>query len=151
MLIFDIPETQVVKTVTVAGVKIPLYGDITVEEQIAVEKALVSIDGVASNTEYALTQVSAWLSVRLNTEREAVLSQLKRSRKLIDELWDIYYKERQGDTKSDEIDEIVDEGKEKQIEPLRTLKKNGTKFTSNSHLADLQQNSLVVLDNSVSA
>ena len=150
MLIFDIPETQVVKTVTVAGVKIPLYGDITVEEQIAVEKALVS-DGVVSNTEYALTQVSAWLSVRLNTEREAVLSQLKRSRKLIDELWDIYYKEREGDTKNDEIDEIVDEGKEKQIEPLRTLKKNGTKSTSNSHLADLQQNSLMVLDNSVSA
>lgn len=148
MLIFDIPDTRVLKTITVAGVKIPLYGDITVAEQIAVEKALVSIDGIVSNTEYALTQVSAWLSVRLNTEQEGVSSQLKRSRKLIDELWDIYYKERQGDT---EIDEIVTEGKEEQSEPLRTSRKNGTTSTLNSHLADLQQNSLVILDNSVSA
>ena len=79
-----------------------------------------------------------------------ILSQLNKSTALIDALWDVYKGERFGLIIPDEPDEPVTEGKE-ESEPLPTLTTSGTESTSNSLLADLQANSLVVLDNSESA
>ena len=149
-LIFEIEQKPIFKSKTVFGVEIPIYGELTVDEAIAVERAIVSdIDRSlpVSNTEWMIVQVSAWLSVRLG---EDVKPQLLKSKALCDALWDVFYAEQQGNTEGYEVDEVT-EGKDGDTAPSKTSKRNGTRSISNSQAADLQQNSLVTLDLSVSA
>lgn len=151
-LIFEIEQKPTFKSKTVFGVEIPIYGELTVDEAIAVEKAIytdLNRDNGLSNTESAKVQVAAWLSLRLGVPKADVNAQLNRSTALIEALWDVFYDEKQGNTEGYEIDDEVTEGKE--AVPLKTSKKSGTRSTLSSQVADLQQNSLVILDNSVSA
>lgn len=152
-LIFQVEAKPKFKSITVFGVEIPLYGDITVEEAIAEEKAVATeADQVAiSNTEWKKVRVAAWLSVRMGTDKALILEQLNKSKALIDALWDVFYNEKESNTKDYEIDEPVTEGKEEDALPSLVSKPTGTRSTSNSHRQDLAQNSLVVLDNSLSA
>lgn len=153
MLIFDIPTKPQYKNQVVFGVSIPLLGELTVNEAIAVDKAIVTdIKPESTNTEWMIVQVSAWLCVRLNADKEDLIAQLYKSKALIDALWTMFVKEREGLTESYEIEEPVTEGKDNEdTVPSLTSRKSGTKSTSSSQHQDLVKNSLVVLDNSVSA
>jgi hypothetical protein len=163
MLIFNIPSKPQYKNQVVFDVSIPLLGELTVNEAIAVDKAIVTdIKPESTNTEWMIVQVAAWLCVRLsesnNTDayksklKEDLTAQLYKSKALIDALWTMFVKEREGLTESYEIDEPVTEGKDSEdTVPSLSSKKNGTKSTSNLQHQDLVKNSLVVLDNSVSA
>ena len=155
MLIFDIPTKPQYKNQVIFGVEIPLLGELTVNEAIAVDKAIVTdIKPESTNTEWMIVQVSAWLEVRLNADKEDLTAQLYKSKALIDALWAMFVKEREGLTESYEIEEPVTEGKDNNEDPpvpSLTSKRSGTKSTSNSQHQDLVKNSLVVLDNSVSA
>lgn len=151
-LVFQLETKPKYKSVTVYGVEIPLYGDITVEEAIAEEKAVATeADQVAiSNTEWKLIRVAAWLSVRLGVDKATLTAQLKQSKGLIDALWDVFYNEKESDTKDYELEEVEGKDNEDTV-PLKTSRKSGTPSTSNLPLQDLAENSLVVLDNSLSA
>lgn len=156
-LIFEIEQKPTFKTKTVFGVEIPVYGELTVDEAIAVEKAIYSEldrDNGLSNTESAKVQVAAWLSLRLGVPKAEINAQLNRSTALIDALWNVFYSEKQSDIQAYELDEVT-EGKEEDptipLELSKTSKRSGTRSISSSQVADLQQNSLVILDNSVSA
>ena len=153
MLIFEIPAKPTYKNQVVFGVSIPLLGELTVNEAISVDKAIVTdIKPESTNTEWMIVQVSAWLEVRLNTDKKDLTAQLYKSKALIEALWALFVKEREGIATDYEIDEPVTEGKDDEpTVPLLTSKRNGTKSTSNLQVANLQQNSLIVLDNSVSA
>lgn len=149
-LIFEIEQKPTFKSKVVFGVEIPIYGELTVDEVIAVERAIVSeIDRSkpVSNTEWVIVQVTAWLKVRLG---EDIRSQLLKSKVLCDALWDVFYAEQEGNTTDYEIDEPVTEGKDEPTVPSLISSENGTPSISSSQLADLRQNSLVTLDNSVS-
>jgi hypothetical protein len=157
-LIFEIEQKPVYKIANVFGVEIPVYGEFTVAETIAIEKAELALGENPSTTEKLRAWLAAWLILRLHLVKpdydykEAeydILSQLNKSTALIDALWEVYKGERFGLIVPDAGDEPVTEGKES--EPLPTLSESGTPYISNSHVADLQQNSLVVLDSSVSA
>ncbi len=153
-LIFEIEQKPTFKSKTVFGVEIPIYGELTVDEAIAVEKAIyvdLNRDNGLSNTESAKVQVAAWLSLRLGISKGEVNAQLDRSTALIEALWDVFYAEKLGNTEGYELDEVMEGKEEDPTVPLKISKKNGTQSTSNSRVADLQQNSLVILDNSVSA
>lgn len=176
-LIFEIEQKPVYKIADVFGVKIPLYGEFTVAETIAIEKAELEITSEnPSVTEKLRAWFKAWLIIRLDLVNKAiaekrkdpkavinleeikrdverdVLAQLDKSTALLDALWEVYKGERFGIIVADDDDEPVTEGKElESSEPSKTSKRNGTKSTSSSQIADLQQNSLVILDNSVSA
>ncbi len=150
-LIFEIEQKPVLESKTVFGVEIPLYGELTVAETIAVEKALaleLNQESGLSNTEAAKVQVSAWLAVRLGVSKSEVDAQLDQSVALIDALWTVFYAEKYYKPEDDE--DTVIEGKE-ESEPLMTLIESGTQYISGSQIADLQQNSLVILDTSASA
>ena len=164
MLIFNIPTKPQYKSQVVFDVSIPLMGELTVNEAIAVDKAIVTdIKPESANTEWMIVQVAAWLTVRLsepnNTDayksklKEDLTAQLYKSKALIDALWTMFVKEREGLTESYEIEEPVTEGKDNNEDtvPSLTSKRSGTKSTSSSQHQDLAKNSLVVLDNSVSA
>jgi hypothetical protein len=147
MLIFEIEQKPKYKSQTVFGVEIPLLGELTVDEVIAVDKAIaVDISSTSANTEWKIVQVSAWLAVRLSVSREEITAQLKKSIPLIEALWLTFVSEREGITESYELDEPVTEGKEEPTVPLKTLKKSGTKSTSSSHQVALLQNSEMDLD-----
>jgi hypothetical protein len=148
MLIFEIEQKPKYKPVTVFGVEIPLLGELTVDEVIAVDKAIaVDISSTSANTEWKIVQVSAWLAARLSVSREEITAQLKKSIPLIEALWLTFVSEREGITESYELDEPVTEGKEDDpTVPLKTSKKNGTRSTSNSHQVALLQNSEMDLD-----
>ena len=150
MLIFQIEPKPKYKSVTVFGVEIPIYGEMLVDEVIAVERAIVTdIDRTLpiSNTEWAIVQVSAWLSVRLGVD---VKNELRSSKALCDALWSVFYDEQESKTDDYEIDESVTTGKDDPARSL-TLIGNGTPSTSSLQSVDFPQNSLMVLDNSVSA
>ena len=158
-LIFEIEQKPVYKIANVFGVEIPVYGEFTVAETIAIEKAELALGENPSTTEKLRAWLASWLILRLDLVKpdydykkaeSDILSQLNKSTALIDALWDVYKGERFGLIIPDEPDEPVTEGKE-ESEPLPTLTTSGTESTSNSLLADLQANSLVVLDNSESA
>ena len=145
MLLFNItPQEE--KSVIVAGVKIRLYGELTVEESIAIDIENQKLrDRDASNTEYVLYQLGAWLSVRLGegTTQEYV-SQLSRSRPLTDTLWKVFREE--SDSKMLEVTEGKEPSEEDTI-PLET----GMECTLNSPITsqtkqDLLNKSLVVVD-----
>lgn len=146
-LIFDIPSKPQYKNQVVFGVSIPLLGELTVNEAIAVDKAIVTdIKPESTNTEWMIVQVSAWLTVRLNADKEDLTAQLYKSKALIDALWTMFVKEREGIATDYEIDEPVTEGKEEDTVPSLTSKKSGTKSTSNSHQVALAQNLAMDLD-----
>lgn len=151
-LVFQLEAKPKYKSVTVYGVEIPLYGDITVEEAIAEEKAVATeADQVAiSNTEWKMIRVAAWLSVRLGVDKATLTAQLKQSKVLIDALWDVFYNEKESDTKDYELEKIEGKDNEDTV-PLKTSRKSGTPSTSSLPLQDLAKNSLVVLDSSLSA
>lgn len=156
-LIFEIPSKPQYKNQVVFGVSIPLLGELTVNEAIAVDKAIVTdIKPESTNTEWMIVQVSAWLAVRLsesnNTDvyksklREDLTAQLYKSKALIDSLWTMFVKEREGIATDYEIEEPVTEGKEEDTVPSLTSKKSGTKSTSNSHQVALAQSLAMDLD-----
>ena len=147
-LIFDIPSKPQYKNQVVFGVSIPLLGELTVNEAIAVDKAIVTdIKPESTNTEWMIVQVSAWLEVRLNTDKKDLTAQLYNSKALIDTLWAMFVKEREGIATDYEIDEPVTEGKEADdTVPSLTSRKSGTKSTSNSHQVALAQNLAMDLD-----
>jgi hypothetical protein len=158
MLIFDIPTKPTYKNQVVFGVSIPLLGELTVNEAIAVDKAIVTdIKPESTNTEWMIVQVTAWLAVRLsesnNTDayksklKEELTAQLYKSKALIDALWTMFVKEREGLTESYETDEPVTEGKDDDLtEPLKASRKSGTRSISNSHQVALAQNLAMDLD-----
>ena len=147
-LIFEIPSKPQYKNQVVFGVSIPLLGELTVNEAIAVDKAIVTdIKPESTNTEWMIVQVSAWLTVRLNADKEDLTAQLYKSKALIDALWAMFVKEREGIATDYEIEEPVTEGKDNEdTVPLLTSKKSGTKSTSNSHQVALAQNLAMDLD-----
>ena len=149
-LIFEIEQKPVYKIANVFGVEIPVYGEFTVAETIAIEKAELALGENPSTTEKLRAWLAAWLALRCEADEEQILGQLNKSTALIDALWDVYKGERFGLIIPDADDEPVTEGKE-ESEPLPTLTTSGTESTSSSQLQDLQQNSLVVLDTSESA
>ena len=153
-LIFEIEQKPVYKIANVFGVEIPVYGEFTVAETIAIEKAELALGENPSTTEKLRAWLASWLILRLDLVKpdydykkaeSDILSQLNKSTALIDALWDVYKGERFGLIIPDEPDEPVIEGKE-ESEPLPTSIPNGTESTSNSHQVALQANSLVVLD-----
>jgi hypothetical protein len=148
MLIFEIEQKPTFKSKTVFGVEIPLFGELTVDEVIAVDIAIaIDLSSTSANTEWKIVQVSAWLSVRLSVSREEITAQLKKSMPLIEALWLTFVSEREGITESYELDEPVTEGKETDdTVPLKTSKKSGIKSTLNSHQVALLQNSGMDLD-----
>lgn len=155
-LIFDIPSKPQYKNQVVFGVSIPLLGELTVNEAIAVDKAIVTdIKPESTNTEWMIVQVSAWLEVRLNADKEDLTAQLYKSKALIDALWTMFVKEREGIATDYEIDEPVAEGIDEPVAegketdntaPSLTSKKSGTKSTSNSHQVALAQSLAMDLD-----
>jgi hypothetical protein len=151
-VIFQLEEKPKFKSVTVCGVEIPLYGDITVDEAIAEEKAMATeADQTAiSSTEWAIFRVAAWLSVRLGIDKAEIMAQLKQSKALVDELWAVFYAERERKTDNYELEES-EVGKGKNQSQSKASKTIGTPSISSSQVADLQQNSLVVLGGSISA
>jgi len=152
MLIFEIPAKPTYKNQVVFGVSIPLLGELTVAEAIAVDKAIVTdIKPESTNTEWMIVQVSAWLEVRLNADKADLITQLYKSKALIDALWSMFVKEREGIATDYEIEEPVTEGKDSATAPSLTLKTNGRKSTLSLQPQDLAKNSLAILDNSVSA
>jgi hypothetical protein len=147
-LIFEIEQKPKYKSVTVFGVEILLLGELTVDEAIAVDKAIaIDLSSTSANTEWKIVQVSAWLAVRLSVSREEITAQLKKSILLIEALWLTFVSEREGITENYELDEPVTEGKDEDpTVPLKTSRKSGTKFTSNSHQVSLAQNLAMDLD-----
>ena len=144
MLLFDIAP-QEGKFVTVANVKIRLYGELTVAESIAIDIENQKLrDRDASNTEYVLYQLAAWLSVRLGSGSvDGYQNQLSRSRPLLDTLWKVFKGE--SDSKMLEVTEGKEPSEEDTI-PLAT----GTEYTLNSPITsqtkqDLLSKSLVVV------
>ena len=157
-LIFEIEQKPVYTIVNVHGVRIPVMGEFTVAETIAIEKAELALGENPSTTEKLRAWLAAWLILRLDLvapdydykkAESDILAQLNKSTALIDALWEVYKGERFGLILPDNDDDVT-EGNEKS-EPLPTLTTSGTESTSNSLLADLQANSLVVLDTSESA
>lgn len=147
-LIFEIPTKPTYKNQDVFGVSIPVFNELLVDEAIAIEKAIVTdTKPESTNTEWMIIQVSAWLAVRLNVTREEISTQLYKSKPLIEALWGLFVKEREGIATDYELDEPVTEGKETDdTVPLKTSKKSGTRSTSSSHQAALLQNSEMDLD-----
>jgi hypothetical protein len=147
-LIFEIEQKPTFKSKTVFGVEIPLLGELTVNETIAVDKAIATdLSSTSANTEWKIVQVSAWLGIRISQSREDITKQLYKSMPLVEALWLTFVSEREGITESYELDEPVTEGKETDdTVPLKTSKKSGTRSTSNSHQVALLQNSEMDLD-----
>jgi hypothetical protein len=147
-LIFDIPTKPTYKNQVVFGVSIPLLGELTVNETIAVDKAIATdLSSTSANTEWKIVQVSAWLGIRISQSREDITKQLYKSMPLVEALWLTFVSEREGITESYQLDEPVTEGKEDDpTVPLKTSKKSGIKSTSNSHQVALLQNSEMDLD-----
>lgn len=148
MLIFDIPSKPQYKNQVVFGVSIPILGELTVDEAIAVDKAIVTdIKPESTNTEWMIVQVSAWLAVRLlSATREEITAQLYKSKPLIEALWALFVKEREGIATDYEVEEATEGKEEDPTVPLPTSKRSGTKSTSNSHQVSLAQNLAMDLD-----
>lgn len=144
-LIFEIEQKPAFKSKTVFGIKIPLLGELTVDETIAVDKAIATdLNDTSANTEWKIVQVSAWLAVRLSQNREDITKQLYQSMPLIEALWLTFVSERESITENyelDELDELVAEGNDKEpTVPLKISKKNGIKSTSSSQALDSETN-----------
>ncbi len=148
-LIFEIEQKPTFKSTTVFGVEIPLLGELTVDETIAIDKAIATdLSSTSANTEWKIFQVSAWLAVRLSQNREDITKQLYKSMPLVEALWVVFALEREGITENYELDEPVTEGKETDdpTVPLKTSRKSGIKSTSSSLAQDLPTNSDLTLD-----
>ena len=152
MLIFEIEQKPVSKIVSVHGVRIPVMGEFTVAETIAIEKAELALGDNPTTTEKLRAWLAAWLILRLDLVKpdydfkkaeSDILAQLNKSTALIDDLWEVYKGERFGLITDD--DEPVTEGKDG-IEQLTILTESGTVSTSNSHQVALLQNSFMDLD-----
>jgi len=144
-LIFEIEQKPTFKSKNVFGVEIPLLGELTVDETIAIDKAIVSdLSPTSANTEWKIVQVSAWLSIRLSQSREDITKQLYKSVPLIEALWLTFVSERESITENyevEELDKLVAEGKDEEpIVPLKISKKNGIKSTSSSQALDSETN-----------
>ncbi|MCA6510325.1 MAG: hypothetical protein IM566_04200 [Pseudanabaena sp. M152S2SP2A07QC] len=144
-LIFEIEQKPAFKSKTVFNVEIPLLGELTVDETIAVDKAIATdLNDSSANTEWKIVQVSTWLAVRLSQSREDITKQLYQSMPLIEALWLTFVSEREGLTENyelDELDELVAEGNDKEpTVPLKISKKNGIKSTSSSQALDSETN-----------
>jgi len=144
-LIFEIEQKPTFKSKNVFGVEIPLLGELTVDETIAIDKAIVSdLSTTSANTEWKIVQVSAWLSIRLSQSREDITKQLYKSVPLIEALWLTFVSERESITENyevEELDKLVAEGKDEEpIVPLKISKKNGIKSTSSSQALDSETN-----------
>lgn len=141
-LIFEIEQKPAFKSKTVFNVEIPLLGELTVNETIAVDKAIATdLDATSANTEWKIVQVSAWLAVRLSQNREDITKQLYQSMPLIEALWLTFVSERESITENYELDELVMEGNDKEpTVPLKISKKNGIKSTSRSQALDSEIN-----------
>lgn len=144
-LIFEIEQKPTFKSKNVFGVEIPLLGELTVDETIAIDKAIVSdLSATSANTEWKIVQVSAWLSIRLSQSREDITKQLYKSVPLIEALWSTFVSERESITENyevEELDKLVAEGKDEEpIVPLKISKKNGIKSTSSSQALDSETN-----------
>ncbi len=144
-LIFEIEQKPTFKSKNVFGVEIPLLGELTVDETIAIDKAIVSdLSATSANTEWKIVQVSAWLSIRLSQSREDITKQLYKSVPLIEALWLTFVSERESITENyevEELDKLVAEGKDEEpIAPLKISKKNGIKSTSSSQALDSETN-----------
>lgn len=135
-LIFEIEQKPVYKIVSVHGVRIPVMGEFTVAETIAIEKAELALGENPSTTEKLRAWLAAWLALRCEADEKQILEQLNKSTALIDALWEVYKGERFGLIVPDADDETVTEGKE-ESEPLPTLMPSGTEFISNSLIQDL--------------
>ena len=153
-LIFEIEQKPVYKIANVFGVEIPVYGEFTVAETIAIEKAELALGENPSTTEKLRAWLAAWLILRLDLVKpdydfkkaeSDILAQLNKSTALIDALWEVYKGERFGLIIPDADDEPVTEGKD-ESEPLPTSIPSGTESTSNSHQVALLQNSEMDLD-----
>jgi predicted ribonuclease YlaK len=146
-LIFNIPTKPQYKNQVVFDVSIPLLGELTVNEAIAVDKAIVTdIKPESTNTEWMIVQVTAWLEVRLNADKAGLTAQLYKSKALIDALWTMFVKEREGIATDYEVEEVTEGKEEEPTEPLKTSRKSGTKSISNSHQVALAQNLAMDLD-----
>jgi hypothetical protein len=147
-LIFEIEQKPKYKSTAVFGVEIPLLGELTVDETIAIDKAIATdLSSTSANTEWKIVQVSAWLAVRLSQNREDITKQLYKSMPLVEALWVVFALEREGLTENYELDEPVTEGKETDdTVPLKTSRKSGIKSTSSSLAQDLPTNSELTLD-----
>lgn len=141
-LIFEIEQKPAFKSKTVFNVEIPLLGELTVDETIAVDKAIATdLNDTSANTEWKIVQVSAWLAVRLSQNREDITKQLYQSMPLIEALWLTFVSERESITENYELDELVMEGNDKEpTVPLKISKKNGIKSTSSSQALDSETN-----------
>ena len=150
-LIFQIEPKPKYKSKTVFGVEIPLYGELTVDEAIAMDKA---ISGYVSegrvNTEYQIARLAGWLSCRLKMGVQDLIEQIRSSKPLLDALWLVYYDEDQSITFGYDLEEVEQMGNDDTVPSLISTQ-NGTQYILDSQAADLQKNSLVILDNSVSA
>jgi hypothetical protein len=136
-LIFEIEPKPSFKSKKVFGIEIPLYGELTVNETIAVDKAIaVDLSSDSANTEWKIVQVSAWLAVRLSAKREEITAQLYKSMPLIEALWTVFALEREGITESYELDEPVTEGKDGDTVPSLTSSPSGMESTLNFAILD---------------
>ena len=149
-LIFRIEQKPQYKPVTVFGIEIPLIGEITVDEAIGMDKAIIKFVKDGTNTEYQIARTAGWLSARLNCDMDELVGQLRSSMPLLSALWDVCYNEWQSLNSGYEVDEIeepVTEGKETDdTVPSLTSKKSGTRSTSNSHQVALAQSLAMDLD-----
>jgi hypothetical protein len=154
MLIFEIEQKPVYKIVSVHGVRIPVMGEFTVAETIAIEKAEIALGENPTTTEKLRAWLAAWLVMRLDltdaqtdykTAEQNIVAQLNKSTALIDDLWEVYKGERFGLITVDDDDDTVTEGKDGG-EQLSILIESGMASTSNSHQVALLQNSEMDLD-----
>jgi hypothetical protein len=141
MLIFEIEQKPVFKSKIVCGVEIPLLGELTVDETIAVDKAIaIDLSSDSANTEWKIVQVSAWLAIRLSVKREEITAQLYKSMPLIEALWTVFALEREGITESYETDEVT-EGKDDDTVPSLTSSESGMQSTLSLLTLDSPTNS----------
>ena len=150
-LIFQIESRPKYKSKTVFGVEIPLYGELTVDEAIAMDKAISEyVSDSRLTTEYQIARLAGWLSCRLDSDIKHLIKCIRSSKPLLDALWLIYYDEDQSITFGYDLEEVEQMGNEDTVPSLISTQ-NGTRSTSNLQRADLQKNSLVILDSSISA
>lgn len=110
-MLFQLPESKVIKIVKVAGVEIPLYGYLTVDESIAVDTSLIKLGDTQVVTQIQIHRIAAWLSVRLKTAESELIANLTQAtaKPLIDALWTIYTGEAFTDSQELEVEEVGNE------------------------------------------
>ena len=150
-LIFQIEQKPKYKSKTVFGVEIPVYGELTVDEAIAMDKAIAEyVSDSRLTTEYQIARLAGWLSCRLDSDIKHLIKFIRSSKPLLDALWLVYYDEDQSITFDYELEEVKEVGNEDTVPSLISTQ-NGTRYILNSQAVNLKKNSLVILDDSISA